>query len=155
MSNMTPTSRERLFLRAIAAVNPHRADGDECWWSADQLRTTPLFPDFRSAGVMTLAGFGKSCATKGMVIRRHIGPRGHGWTEWRITSYGRGLVTDSCIGGGLLWETTDPFRCPACQASYGELAVILQAELSPAEIPAHPLPGYAPDNNHRTGDESR
>jgi len=143
MADMTPTSRERQFLRAIAAVNPHRAAGEEAWWSADDLRTTSLFPDFRDAPVLALAGFGKSCARKGMAVRRHIGTRGHGWTEWRITSYGRGLVSDSCIGGGLPWSirAMTP-TCPACLTTRPDLAVPLLNGTAPDEIPAHPLPGH-------------
>jgi hypothetical protein len=145
MSTLIPTSRERLFLRAIAAPNPGALPGEEGWWSADELRTTALFPDFRGADVMSLAGFGKSCARKGMTERRHIGPRGHGWTEWRITSYGRGLVADSCIGGGLPWTIRALVpTCPACLATRPDLAVPLLNGSVPDEIPAHPLPGFIP-----------
>jgi hypothetical protein len=45
--------------------------------------------------------------------------------------------TGQCAGSGRLWETTDPFRCPACHATAPELAVRLAAELSPCEVPAH------------------
>jgi hypothetical protein len=148
---MTPTSRERMFLRAIAAPNSHKRTGEEAWWSVDDLRTTTLFPDFRGGPdtTMVIAGIAKSCVRKGMAESRRIGT--HGWTEWRVTSFGRGCVSDSCIGGGLPWKTTDPFRCPACQATAPELATLLGAELSPAEIPAHPLPGYAPTENSAPG----
>ena len=155
MTNLTPTPRERAFLRAIAAVNPNRPPGEECWWSARDLRHTPLFPDFRFLSVLQVAGLGKSCTRKGMAVSRHIGTRGHGWTEWRISSYGRGLVSDSCIGGGLPWDTTGPYpvaACPACRVSSARLSVILQAELSPAEVPAHPLPGYRPDQTTAAGE---
>lgn len=133
-----PTSRERAFLRAIAAVNPAPLQpGESEWWSATDLQHTPLFPDFRHAEVMPIAGLGKSCTRKGLAVSRHIGTRGHGWTEWRVSSYGRGLVSDSCIGGGLRWERG---LCPACRATPAMLGI--DGAHIQIEIPAHPLPGH-------------
>lgn len=141
MPNSQPTTRERAFLRAIAAVNPDAFPGHKEWWSADHLRSTALFPDFRNTPVLQIGGLGKSCTRRGMAVRRYVGTRGHGWAEWRISSYGRGLVSDSCIGGGLPWKVPDdgPPSCPACNAPAGGLP----APAAPFEVPAHPLPGHA------------
>jgi hypothetical protein len=144
MGSSQPTAGERRFLRALAAVNPHaRRPGDEDWWSPYDLQHTALFPDFRDSAVLSLAATGRSCVTKGLAASRRIGTRGHGWTEHRATSYGRGLVADSCIGGGLRWAVSGAREpaCPACLTSAIALGVQLPA---PGTVPAHSLPGYAP-----------
>ena len=158
MTAIKPTAKERQFLRGIACPNPSARRGEEDWWSASGLRTTALFPDFRSQPVSSLAALGRSLTRKGLVRSRQIGTRGHGWAEWRITSMGRGLVADSCIGGGLPWRTSDGAgpdvraECPACRASNDELGVPRPVR-EPVharwrgEVPAHSLPGYAPAAN--------
>lgn len=141
--NFTPTPNERQFLRAIAAGNPSARRGEESWWSPDGLRITALFPDFRNTAKLTLVSLGRSCARKGLAVSRRIGTRGHGWTEYQVSSYGRGQVADSCIGGGLAWVTngTGEPACPACQVSANALGLVFPP---PPEIPVHALPGYAP-----------
>lgn len=149
MSAMTPSPLERRFLRAVAAVNPHARQGETGdWWSAYDLQSTALFTDFRLTATLSLAALGRSTAAKGFVRTRRIGTRGHGWTEYRITGYGRGLVADSCIGGGLLWRRDDArvLICPACCTP---ASVILAAHTAEGPIPAHPLPGYAPGQETR------
>jgi hypothetical protein len=143
--NSLPTPRERQFLRAVAAVNPlSRRRGEECWWSANDLRMTALFPDFQFARNLSLGALGRSCTLKGMTTTRRIGGS-HGWAEFRITSYGRGLVADSCIGGGLNWQIRAGVpTCPACLTTAPELAMSLLKGTVPAEIPAHSLPDYLP-----------
>jgi hypothetical protein len=140
--DLRATPLERRFLRGIAAVNSlARQRGEEGWWSPDELRITALFPDFRHATVMSLAGLGRSCVRKKMAVSRQIGTRGHGWTEYQITGLGRGLVADSCIGGGLRWTIAAEVPvCPACRSSSQELSLPGPV---PAEVPAHALPGYA------------
>jgi hypothetical protein len=161
--NFGPTANERRFLRGIAAVNPAARRGEENWWSPDGLRTTALFPDFRNAHVLSLAALGRSCTSKGLAVSRKIGKTGHGWTEYRVTSFGRGAVADSCIGGGLPWRTGNGagpdvrVECPACRASYGEIGVprpVREPVLARwrGEVPAHPLPGYTPASVRTGGD---
>jgi len=162
-SNFGPTANERRFLRGIAAANPGaRHLGEEDWWSPDDLRSTALFPDFRNAHVLSLAALGRSCTSKGLAASRKIGRTGHGWTEYRVTSYGRGQVADSCIGGGLPWRTGSGagpgvrVECPACHTNYDEMGVPrpvrepVQARWH-GDVPAHPLPGYAPPSRQATG----
>jgi hypothetical protein len=162
-SNFRPTANERRFLRGITAANPSARRGEEDWWSPADLLSTALFPDFRNAHVLSLAALGRSCARKGMAASRKIGALGHGWTEYRVTSYGRVEVADSCIGGGLPWRTgrgAGPdlrVECPACRANYDEMGVPrpvrepVQARWR-GEVPAHPLPGYAPPSIRTGGD---
>lgn len=156
--SVTPTARERQFLRAIAAPsrNAGKRPENQDWWSARDLQHTPLHADFRSTTVLTITALARSCVSRGFADSRRIGTRGHGWTEYRITSFGRGLVADSCIGGGLPWPTSRSWPeprpvCPACGATMAGLGITGPL---PAEIPAHPLPGYLPGTTTPGGNPS-
>lgn len=144
----TPTQLERAFLRALAAINPDARPGaDGNWWSAYDLQHTVLFRDFAGKTTLQIAALGRSTVAKGLAVRNQVGgsTHRHGWAEYRITSYGRGMVADSCIGGGLRWPVpkTDGElpACPACHATYLDLGL---TDWPTEPIPAHPLPGYAP-----------
>lgn len=141
MTGTTPTPLERRFLRGVAAINP-KSEYEGIWWSARGLRSTTVFGDFRDTSAASLAALGRACLAKGLVRTRYIGAPGHGWTEYQATSYGRGQVADSCIGGGLAWITYAGARiCPACRTPASEIPRSLPAWDT---IPAHPLPGYQP-----------
>jgi hypothetical protein len=151
MAKLSPTSNQRLFLRAIAAFNPEDREG---WWASADIRAT--FPaDFRGRTVQSISATGRQCVAQGYAESRTVGPLRHCWTEYRIRALGRGLISDSCIGGGLKWARIDRVpRCPACLATPADLAAAATpAELAAAgakvvrgvpEIPAHPLPGHFP-----------
>jgi hypothetical protein len=142
MAKLSPTSNQRLFLRAIAAFNPEDREG---WWASADIPAT--FPaDFRSRTVQSISATGRQCVAQGYAESRTVGPLRHCWTEYRIRALGRGLISDSCIGGGLKWARIDRVpRCPACLATPAELAAAgAKVVRGVPEIPAHPLPGHFP-----------
>jgi hypothetical protein len=139
MNSLTPSHDERRLLRGLAANSPD-PDG---WWSRDAL--AKAFPaDFGHLTPHQVAAAGRALARHGFAFSRTRRTHARQWQEWRIRSAGFGLVSDSCIGGGLEWDLSGGVRrCPACLSTPA-----LTAGSSPWNrlgdpvIPAHPLPGH-------------
>lgn len=132
MSSLTPSPDVRRLLRGLAANSPD-PDG---WWSRNTLAAA--FPgDFGSLSPQQVAAAGRQATERGMAFSRPCRTHARSWHEWRIRAFGMGLVSDSCIGGGLKWVRG---QCPACLSTPAMLGI--DGMHIQIRIPPHPLPGY-------------
>ena len=108
MSRVTASESDLILLRALA-LPTQRQDPDYAgWWSASDLRGDPrTFRTFGHLTVRQISGRAVSLTRKGMARTRVIGGS-HGWAEYRITSYGLGLISE---------EIQDPDKTTATEGN--------------------------------------